>query len=33
MNLEVGGFFDMTGGSYLLAAASPLPTKGLSYFL
>lgn len=27
------GVFDMTGGSYLLAAASPLPTKGLSYFL
>lgn len=27
------GIFDMIGGSYLLAAASPLPTKGLSYFL
>lgn len=27
------GIFNMTGGSYLLAAASPLPTKGLSYFL
>ena len=32
MNLEVGDFrYDK--GSYLLAAASPLPTKGLSYFL
>lgn len=27
------GIFNMTGGSYLLAAASPLQTKGLSYFL